>query len=299
MRSTGRLSGSCVLGVVLLGVVLLGGCAKGVESDPTSLTFGPPETTQGPATTNDPIDPTTGGQTSADESTETAEGPTTAAADESTGPVDPSESTGPVDPSTSTGPAGPVCGDGVAEDGEDCDGADLAGLACPDVNAMFTGGTLACDGACAFDTSGCTAADNPIEVCQVVNAAIADLSMVSSTIVLAPAQLGGTITDVNVEVQLDHTYLGDLEIDITSGANVVVFDNLCSAQPNLHATFDDQAGAALSCPSSDSGLSATPSFPLSAFNGGVVGANWTLVVEDQLGGDSGSFQQWCVTISWM
>lgn len=287
MRS-GRLSSSWVLCVAILG-----GCAKGVENDPNSLTFGPPETTQGSATTNDPIDPTTGGQTSADEGT------TTAVADDSTGPVDPSESTGAVDPSTSTGPAGPVCGDGLAEDGEECDGADLAGLACPDVNPMFTGGTLACDGACVFDTSGCSTAENPIEVCKVVNAAISDNSTVSDTIVLPPAMLGGTITDVDVRVQLDHTYIGDLEIDVTSGTSVVVFDNLCGGQDNLDVTFDDQAGAALSCPSSDSGGSATPSFPLTAYNGAAVGSNWTLDVADQAGADVGILQQWCLTISWM
>jgi subtilisin-like proprotein convertase family protein len=287
MRSAGRLSGSCVLGVALLG-----GCAKGVEGDTGSLTFGPPQTTQGTATTSDPIDPTTGGETSPSASSSGVVDEGTATVAESTGPVDP-----PI--STSTGPAGPVCGDGLAEDTEECDGADLAGLACPDVSPMFTGGTLACDGACAFDTAGCTTADNPIEVCQVVNTAISDLSTVTNTIVLAPGQLGGTITDVNVRVELDHTYLGDLAIDVTSGANVVLFDALCDGQDNLDATFDDQAGAAFSCPSSDVGLSFTPSFPLSAFNGGVVGSNWTLSVEDQLSGDSGSMQEWCVTIAWM
>ncbi|HEV8323995.1 MAG TPA: hypothetical protein VG389_20430 [Myxococcota bacterium] len=50
----------------------------------------------------------------------------------------------------------PVCGDGVIGGAEDCDGADLGGQTCESVSPTLTGGTLACDGACAFDLSGCT-----------------------------------------------------------------------------------------------------------------------------------------------
>jgi len=48
-----------------------------------------------------------------------------------------------------------VCGDGTRGAGEECDGGDLAGMGCTDLG--FFGGTLACDGACDYDTSGCTA----------------------------------------------------------------------------------------------------------------------------------------------
>jgi cysteine-rich repeat protein len=47
-----------------------------------------------------------------------------------------------------------VCGNNVAEPGEECDGADLAFQTCQ--SRGFTGGTLACDAGCDFDTSGCT-----------------------------------------------------------------------------------------------------------------------------------------------
>lgn len=49
----------------------------------------------------------------------------------------------------------PVCGNGVREPGETCDGADLGNAACTDLG--FSGGTLSCAQACgAYDTSGCT-----------------------------------------------------------------------------------------------------------------------------------------------
>lgn len=51
-------------------------------------------------------------------------------------------------------PPAPVCGNGVREGNEQCDGNDLAGQTCQDLG--FTGGTLKCKGDCTFDTSGCT-----------------------------------------------------------------------------------------------------------------------------------------------
>jgi hypothetical protein len=61
-------------------------------------------------------------------------------------------------PSDSGSPSdgGSTCGDGDREGAEDCDGADFGGVTCATVGAPFTGGTLACDGLCAFDLSGCT-----------------------------------------------------------------------------------------------------------------------------------------------
>ncbi len=49
----------------------------------------------------------------------------------------------------------PVCGDGVVQGAEACDGNDLDGEACEDMGA-FGGGTLACAEDCTFDTSACT-----------------------------------------------------------------------------------------------------------------------------------------------
>jgi hypothetical protein len=52
-------------------------------------------------------------------------------------------------------PAGPVCGNGVLEGGEVCDGSLLGGASCS--SQGFTGGSLACNASCtALDTSACT-----------------------------------------------------------------------------------------------------------------------------------------------
>ena len=52
-----------------------------------------------------------------------------------------------------------VCGNFLAEGGEDCDNDDLAGETCQSLG--FSGGALACDIACDFDTSGCFTLASP------------------------------------------------------------------------------------------------------------------------------------------
>lgn len=47
-----------------------------------------------------------------------------------------------------------VCGDGIVEFDEQCDGSDLGGATCESLG--FSGGTLGCTSNCTYDTSNCT-----------------------------------------------------------------------------------------------------------------------------------------------
>ncbi len=49
----------------------------------------------------------------------------------------------------------PVCGDGVMEGDEECDGDDFGGLFCSDVNDLFVGGYLYCLDTCQIDVAHC------------------------------------------------------------------------------------------------------------------------------------------------
>lgn len=49
---------------------------------------------------------------------------------------------------------GAICGNGIVEGAEQCDGANLNGQSC--VSQGFSGGTLSCTGSCTFNTSLCT-----------------------------------------------------------------------------------------------------------------------------------------------
>lgn len=98
---------------------------------------------------------TEGADTSPDASTSTSTSvaaPTTSAATsaQSTGP-------GTDDPTTSgtSTAAGADCGNDVRDPGEACDGADLGGQTCADVNPSYIGGALACGAGCGLDETGC------------------------------------------------------------------------------------------------------------------------------------------------
>jgi len=57
-------------------------------------------------------------------------------------------------PGSATSHPPPVCGNGRLEEGEDCEGGDVAGATCADVGAGE--GALACGADCLFDASACS-----------------------------------------------------------------------------------------------------------------------------------------------
>jgi hypothetical protein len=81
-----------------------------------------------------------------------------------------------------------VCGNGIIEGGEDCEGEDLNGQTC--INLGYAGGTLSCDIACTFDTLNCiittstptptpipTSTPSPTPVAATVNPALVSTSI--------------------------------------------------------------------------------------------------------------------------
>ncbi len=115
------------------------GCFGDAPTVPSeSSTGGDSTTTSGVGeSTTDPLETTT--TTTADPSTSTG------AADE-TGTTSTTD-----DPSTGSAIE---CGNGEAEEGEDCDGEDWAGATCETLG--YVPGRLVCNDTCTFDVSGCT-----------------------------------------------------------------------------------------------------------------------------------------------
>lgn len=108
-----------------------------------------------------------------------------------------------------------------------------------------------------------------------------------------------SINDLNVSLDITHTWLGDLEISISNGVNTVdlIWDD-CGSNDDIAATIDDGAGA-LVCATPTVGSGATtinnpPQEFLSVFNGQNVNGNWTLTVTDDAGGDTGVLNEWCI-----
>lgn len=117
--------------IMMIGTAITGGCSP---TDPITTTgeseSGEADTTALPETTTGV--PTTGGTDTGESSSETTLPP----------------------PETDSGVL-PTCGDGEVGGDEVCDGDDLGGKTCVDVDEAFVGGSLACAANCAFDTSGC------------------------------------------------------------------------------------------------------------------------------------------------
>ena len=114
-----------------------------------------------------------------------------------------------------------------------------------------------------------------------------------------------TLSDVNVRVEIAHTWVGDLAISLTSpgGTTVVLLDQPgvpastfgCSDN-NMDVTFDDDSAVDLEtwCMATDPWYAGdgAPVNPLSAFNGESSAGTWTLNVSDNAGGDTGDIVDW-------
>jgi subtilisin-like proprotein convertase family protein len=86
-------------------------------------------------------------------STDPTEEPTTTDPTDDTTTTDPTEETTTDDPTDDTTTTGDLCGNGTVDDGEECDGDDLADQTCS--TQSFDDGTLACNDDCTFNTDAC------------------------------------------------------------------------------------------------------------------------------------------------
>jgi len=127
----------------------------------------------------------------------------------------------------------------------------------------------------------------------------------------------GTIADVVVEFESDHTWVGDLTIELTSPAGTVVelmnrtgipkpatpCDGCCGCPENMGGAgypliFDDDAGTGVehrTCSTPFNGTVA-PFEPLSAFDGEEMNGSWTITAYDGAGADTGNLIAWRLQI---
>ncbi|MGD2130356.1 MAG: proprotein convertase P-domain-containing protein [Lysobacterales bacterium] len=118
----------------------------------------------------------------------------------------------------------------------------------------------------------------------------------------------GAVSDVNVGLDVTHSWVGDLAFTLTSpeGTSVTILDRPgvpattfgCSGD-DIAAVFDDDASVTaedmcnnLPAISGD----VIPNNPLSAFDSQIADGEWTLGFEDLAGGDSGTLNDWSLDI---
>ncbi|MDG1297501.1 MAG: proprotein convertase P-domain-containing protein, partial [Saprospiraceae bacterium] len=95
------------------------------------------------------------------------------------------------------------------------------------------------------------------------------------------------ITDVTVDLDISHTWVGDLAVTLVapSGTSVTLFAGSCGTSDDVLATFTD-AGAPLACGGTPViAGDVQPQSPFAALAGEGASGTWTLTVADNAGGD--------------
>ncbi len=169
----------------------------------------------------------------------------------------------------------PNCGDGVLDsgEGEECDDVPPAedGDGCSS-NCVVEGGYV-CDG----EPSVCTPGGRSCP-----GRSIPDPGSMTDVINIP---VGWTISDINVEIDISHTWIGDLVVELTSplGTTVRLHDESGGATVNINTNYD---------------LVTAPDGPgsMADFDGENAAGNWTLFVSDSLAPDPGILNCWTISI---
>jgi len=106
------------------------------------------------------------------------------------------------------------------------------------------------------------------------------------------------LADINVNIELDHTYLADLVVKLISptGTTVVLLSSSCGDLQNINATFDDDASN-FNC-NGDPAINGTvkPLGSLSSFVGESILGEWTLEINDNAASDGGALKAFSLDI---
>ncbi len=110
-----------------------------------------------------------------------------------------------------------------------------------------------------------------------------------------------TIEDIDVTLDLNHTWIGDLDVDLTSpeGTPSELFNAICGNFDNLMAIVDDDAATPIGsvCSPLDFQRYTTQTgFGLDIFDGEIANGTWQLDINDLVGGDSGQLNDWEITL---
>ncbi|MFS4469422.1 beta strand repeat-containing protein [Maribacter sp. 2210JD10-5] len=109
----------------------------------------------------------------------------------------------------------------------------------------------------------------------------------------------GTITDVNVTLNIAHTYDEDLNISLTSPDGTTI--DLSSGNGGqfnnyTNTVFDDDAGTAITAGSAPFTGSFRPEGSLSSFNGEEASGTWTLTIVDTFNQDDGTLNNFSIEV---
>ena len=121
----------------------------------------------------------------------------------------------------------------------------------------------------------------------------------TSTLTIGGGEITGLITDVNLTLDITHTWDGDLRIDVMSPSStwVLLVNRRGSFGDNFRiTTFDDEAGTAITAGSAPFNGTFSPEGLLSGFDGENPVGTWTLQIQDLACLDAGTLHAWSLEI---
>jgi subtilisin-like proprotein convertase family protein len=133
-----------------------------------------------------------------------------------------------------------------------------------------------------------------------INLGIPDNNVTGVSSTLNVAGVAGTVTDVNVTVNITHTFVGDLILTLTGPNNQVItlINRRGGGGDNFTATtLDDQAATSVTTGVAPFTGSFRPEQALSTFNGINPNGAWRLNVSDRAGADVGSLMNWSIQVT--
>ncbi|MDH7601929.1 MAG: Ig-like domain-containing protein, partial [Armatimonadota bacterium] len=148
-----------------------------------------------------------------------------------------------------------------------------------------------------------TATDNTVlylpEQCQTTPAAIPDNDPAGVESIIDLSSLSGTITDVNVLLNISHNYVSDLSAYLIGpdGTQVTLFEHVGGKGSGfVNTLLDDESDKSIATGRAPFTGSYKPFDLLSKFDGKKVTGQWKLKVVDDRPDAAGTIQSWCLLI---
>lgn len=106
------------------------------------------------------------------------------------------------------------------------------------------------------------------------------------------------IADINVALNVEHSFLSDLQISLTSpeGTTVVLVSSSCDDSRNINAVFDDEASSFACAGNPAIGGTVAPLGSLSSFNGESLLGEWILEIKDNVLDDGGRLNSFSLDV---
>ena len=142
-------------------------------------------------------------------------------------------------------------------------------------------------------------------LCSEPGFAIPDNSSAGVSDTIVNSSFNGPLQDLNVELVVDHTWVGDLVVTLNNSANLVTLVDrpgipasaFGCGNDDIDVIIDDEGTGPIedACSSAPAiGGTLTPSIPLSAFDATQYADSWTLTISDNEGNDTGTLVRWCL-----